>query len=49
MSVINTNISSLQAANASNSARMMQSTAMQQLSTGLRINSSGTVIEIYKQ
>lgn len=40
MSVINTNISSLQAANASNSARMMQSTAMQQLSTGLKINSA---------
>ena len=40
MTVINTNISALQAANASNSAAAMTSTAMQQLSTGLRINSA---------
>jgi flagellin len=40
MTVINTNISALQAANASNSAAMMTSTAMQQLSTGMKINSA---------
>ena len=40
MTVINTNISALQAANASNSASMMSASAMQQLSTGMRINSA---------
>jgi flagellin len=40
MTVINTNISAMQAANASNSANSMLSTAMQQLSTGKRINSA---------
>jgi len=40
MTVINTNISALQAANASNSAGSMESSAMQQLSTGLKINSA---------
>jgi flagellin len=40
MSVINTNISALQASNASTSASMMTSNAMQQLSTGKRINSA---------
>ena len=40
MSVINTNLSALQAANASNSASAMLSKAMQQLSTGNRINSA---------
>ncbi|EGD59424.1 flagellin-like protein [Novosphingobium nitrogenifigens DSM 19370] len=40
MTVINTNISALQAANASNSASSMTSTAMQRLSTGKRINSA---------
>ena len=40
MTAINTNISALQAANASNSASMMTSKAMQQLSTGQRINSA---------
>lgn len=40
MSVINTNISALQAANASSSASMMTSKAMQELSTGKRINSA---------
>ena len=40
MSVINTNLNALQAANASNSASMMLSKAMQQLSTGSRINSA---------
>jgi len=40
MTVINTNISALQAANASNSASMMTSNAMQQLSTGKKINSA---------
>jgi flagellin len=40
MTVINTNIAAIQAADASNSAAMMQSQAMQRLSTGLRINSA---------
>jgi flagellin len=40
MTVINTNISALEAANASNSASMMTSTAMEQLSTGMKINSA---------
>jgi len=40
MTEINTNISALQAANASNSASMMTAKAMQQLSTGQRINSA---------
>jgi flagellin len=40
MTVINTNISALQASNASNAAAMMTSTAMQQLSTGMKINSA---------
>jgi hypothetical protein len=40
MTVINTNISAIQAANASNSAASMTSTAMQRLSTGKRINSA---------
>ena len=40
MSVINTNISALQASNASNSASMMTAKAMQQLSTGMKINSA---------
>ncbi|MBB3861856.1 flagellin [Novosphingobium hassiacum] len=40
MAVINTNISSLKAANASNSAGKMLSTAMERLSTGKRINSA---------
>ena len=40
MSVINTNISALQAANASNSAQGMLSKAMQSLSTGSQINSA---------
>ncbi|WP_420381495.1 flagellin [Novosphingobium sp.] len=40
MTVINTNISALQAANASNRASMMEGSAMQQLSTGLKINSA---------
>jgi len=40
MTVINTNISALQAANASNSASAMTSQAMEQLSTGLKINSA---------
>ena len=40
MTVINTNIAALQASNASNSASMMTSQAMQQLSTGLKINSA---------
>ena len=38
MAVINTNISSLKAANASNSANKMLGTAMERLSTGKRIN-----------
>jgi flagellin len=40
MSVINTNISAVRAANASNAADKMLGTAMQRLSTGKRINSS---------
>ncbi|MGH6743886.1 flagellin [Novosphingobium sp. PhB57] len=40
MSVINTNISALRAANASNSANKMLGTAMERLSTGKRINSA---------
>ena len=40
MTVINTNISALRAANASNSASSMLGTAMQRLSTGTRINSA---------
>ena len=40
MTVINSNISALRAATASNSASMMQSTAMERLSTGKRINSA---------
>ena len=40
MSVINTNISAIKAANASNSANKMLSTSMERLSTGKRINSS---------
>ena len=40
MTVINTNISAMRAANASNSAAMMQGTAMQRLATGKRINSA---------
>ncbi len=40
MTAINTNISALQAAHASNSASMMTAMAMQQLSTGQRINSA---------
>ena len=40
MTVIFTNISALQATNASNSAAAMTSKAMQQLSTGQRINSA---------
>ena len=40
MTVIGTNIASLRAANASNSANMQLSTAMQRLSTGSRINSA---------
>ena len=40
MSVINTNISALRAANASNSAGKMLGTAMERLSTGKRINSA---------
>ncbi|GAO55265.1 MULTISPECIES: flagellin [unclassified Novosphingobium] len=40
MTVINTNISALRAANASNSASQMLGTAMQRLSTGTRINSA---------
>ena len=38
MTVINTNISALRASNASTSASMMQSEAMERLSTGKRIN-----------
>jgi flagellin len=38
MAVINTNISAIKAANASNSASKMASTAMERLSTGKRIN-----------
>jgi len=40
MTVINTNISAVRASNASVSASMMQSTAMERLSTGKRINSA---------
>ena len=40
MTVIGTNTASLRAGNASNSANMMLSTAMERLSTGKRINSS---------
>jgi len=40
MAVINTNIGALRAANASNSADKMLSTAMERLSTGKRINSA---------
>ena len=40
MTVINTNIAATRAANASNSAQMKMSTAMQRLSTGKRINSA---------
>ncbi len=40
MSVINTNISALQATNASNSASTMMAKSMQRLSTGLQINSA---------
>ncbi|KQM19290.1 flagellin N-terminal helical domain-containing protein [Novosphingobium sp. Leaf2] len=40
MSVINTNISSIRAANASNAANKMLGTAMERLSTGKRINSA---------
>jgi flagellin len=40
MSVINTNVGALRAANASNQANQMLGTAMQRLSTGKRINSS---------
>ena len=40
MSVINTNISAIRAANASASANKMLGTAMERLSTGKRINSA---------
>ncbi len=40
MAVINTNISSIKATNASNSANKMLGTAMERLSTGKRINSA---------
>jgi len=40
MTVIASNVSALRAASASNSANMMQSTAMERLSTGKRINSA---------
>ncbi len=40
MSVINTNIGAIKAANASNSAGKMLGTAMERLSTGKRINSA---------
>jgi flagellin len=40
MAVINTNISAIKAANASNSASKMLGTAMERLSTGRRINSA---------
>ena len=40
MSVINTNISAIRAANASNSAAKMLGTAMERLSTGKRLNSA---------
>ncbi len=41
MSVINTNVSALRAANASSRANEMLGTAMERLSTGRRINSAG--------
>ncbi len=40
MSVINTNIGAIRAANASNQASQMMGTAMQRLSTGKRINTA---------
>ena len=40
MTVINTNINAIKAANASNSASMMQGMSMERLSTGKRINSA---------
>ena len=40
MNVINTNIGSMKAANAANSAGKMLGTAMERLSTGKRINSA---------
>ena len=40
MTVINTNISAMEAANASDSAQSMTSQAMEQLSTGMKINSA---------
>ncbi|NKJ40716.1 MULTISPECIES: flagellin [unclassified Novosphingobium] len=40
MAVINTNVSAIKAANASNSASKLASTAMERLSTGKRINSA---------
>jgi flagellin len=40
MTVINTNVSALQATNASNAAASMTSQAMTRLSTGKRINSA---------
>lgn len=40
MAVINTNVSAIKAANASNTAGKMASTAMERLSTGKRINSA---------
>lgn len=40
MTVINTNIGAMRAANASNSAALMQQTSMQRLATGKRINSA---------
>ena len=40
MTVINTNISAIRAANSSNSAAKMLGTAMERLSTGKRINSA---------
>ena len=40
MTVINTNISAVEAANASNSAAAMTSQSMERLSTGLQINSA---------
>ena len=40
MTVINTNIGAIKAANASNSASKMLGTAMERLSTGKRINSA---------
>jgi len=40
MTVINTNIAAIQAANASNTAAMLESQSMQRLSTGLQINSA---------